>query len=108
MDPLKCPHCGKDTPPNIQRCPHCNRGLSGRALMEDAQQAAGYVHNSTGTTLLVIGAVAAAAISWLFINQATLGVGMLAGGCLAAILARVAQAGSHHREIVALLRRRDG
>jgi len=37
------------------------------------------------------------------ISQATLGVGFVAGGCLLAILARMAQADAQHKETVKLL-----
>jgi hypothetical protein len=36
------------------------------------------------------------------INQATFGVGLMGAACFVAILARLAQAHTHHREIMAL------
>jgi hypothetical protein len=35
------------------------------------------------------------------LSQATLGVGLMAGAVLLAVYARIAQAGEHHREIIA-------
>lgn len=49
--------------------------------------------------LLVIVAVAMAGLAVLFLSQATAGVGLVGGGCLIGILARMAQASAHQGEI---------
>lgn len=43
-------------------------------------------------------------VSILYVNQATLGVGLLAGACLLAILARVTQAEQDHAQLIRELR----
>lgn len=54
--------------------------------------------------LLVIAAVMAWIGGGMLLTPATYGVGILTAGCLFAILARMAQAGSQHREAMWLLR----
>ena len=49
--------------------------------------------------VLVILAVLAAVLGTFTLSQATLGVGIIGLGCLAGILARVAQAEAHHSEL---------
>jgi hypothetical protein len=51
--------------------------------------------------LLLVAAVFAGALGLMFTSEATLGVGVIALGCLCAILARIAQAGRHHNELMA-------
>lgn len=55
-------------------------------------------------TALVILALLAAVVGGLTMSQVSAGVGVLAGACLLAILARMAQASRQHRELVSLLR----
>lgn len=54
--------------------------------------------------VLVILALLAAIVGGLTMSQISAGVGILAGACLLAILARMVQAGRQHREMVSLLR----
>jgi hypothetical protein len=54
--------------------------------------------------LLVIGALIAAAMGGLSLSNATEGVGFLAGACLLAIFARMAQSSRQHRDIMRTLR----
>lgn len=42
--------------------------------------------------------------SFLYLNQATMGVGAVAAACWFAILARIIQQDSHHRALMKLLR----
>jgi hypothetical protein len=51
-------------------------------------------------TLLIILAVLAGLIGFAGLTTATMGVGLIAGGCLMAILARLAQAEMHHQAII--------
>jgi hypothetical protein len=50
------------------------------------------------TALLVLLAICAGGLGLLFLSQATTGVGLIAGGCLLAIFARLVQAEQHQRE----------
>jgi hypothetical protein len=54
--------------------------------------------------LLVILAMIAAVVGGLTMSQVTAGVGIIAGACLLAILARMVQAHHHHSAILAALR----
>jgi hypothetical protein len=57
---------------------------------------------------MVVFLVFLAILGWiggsLLLSQATYGVGAIAAACLFAILARIAQAGEQHREMVRLMR----
>lgn len=55
--------------------------------------------------LLAIVAFLTAGAALLFTSQATLGVGIMAGACLLAIFARLAQASHHNRQTTKLLER---
>ena len=55
------------------------------------------------TVLLVIVALLVAGIGLFMLTQATVGVGLIAGACLLAILARIAQASSQHAGLRKLL-----
>lgn len=55
------------------------------------------------TFILVLIALLIAAISTLFVSQATMGVWAMAGAVLLAALARIAQASLQHKEILALI-----
>ena len=46
--------------------------------------------------LLIVFALLAGVAGGCYLNQATLGVGLIGGGCLLAILARIAQAHNQH------------
>lgn len=50
------------------------------------------------TILLIMGALLCGLIGLVFLSEATAGVGIIALGCLTAILARIAQA-SHHESL---------
>jgi hypothetical protein len=50
--------------------------------------------------LLIVLAVVAATLGALQLSSATLGVGLVAIGCTFAILARIAQAAAHHRQVL--------
>jgi hypothetical protein len=52
------------------------------------------------SVVLVVVSVIAALIGVVSLSNATMGVGFVAGACLLAILARIAQAGEHHRELL--------
>ncbi len=43
----------------------------------------------------------------LTLSEATTGVGLLCGACLLGILARLAQASTHHRQLLRALEQRD-
>jgi hypothetical protein len=53
--------------------------------------------------LLLILAFLAMASGFIFLSQATLGVGVIAAGCFLAIVARIAQAAKHQEELKRLL-----
>jgi hypothetical protein len=55
------------------------------------------------TWLLVVAAGLVAFGGFAMLTQATQGVGLIALGCLTAILARIAQAGGHQRELLKAL-----
>lgn len=50
--------------------------------------------------ILVLLSMLAGGGGLLLLSQATLGVGIICGGCLLAILARMAQAAHQHRELI--------
>lgn len=54
--------------------------------------------------LLIIVAVLAGIVGGLTLSNATAGVGVICGGCLAAILARIAQSAVQHEKLQALLK----
>lgn len=54
------------------------------------------------TYLMIILSLFAAFVGFIVLSQATLGVGIMAGACLLAILARMAQASEHQCEIIKL------
>jgi hypothetical protein len=58
----------------------------------------------TGTIALVVLSLLLAVLGLVLMSQATAGVGIIAFGCLVAILARIAQAGRHHNELKELRR----
>lgn len=53
--------------------------------------------------LLLILAILALAAGFMFLSQATLGVGVIAAGCFLAIVARIAQAAKHQEELKRML-----
>jgi hypothetical protein len=50
--------------------------------------------------ILLIVAIGTTAIGCMMLSQATLGVGIVGSGCFLAILARMAQAQSHHQALM--------
>lgn len=98
----RCPHCGSDVAPTAKICSQCGKGLSGRALLGSTPSAS-HGNDSSGTTVLVCLSLLGLVVGTLLTSQATLGVGMIAGSCLFAILARIAQANAHHRAVMQLL-----
>lgn len=52
---------------------------------------------------LVVLALLGGIMGFMFLSQATTGVGIIAFACLIAILARVAQAAEQHKELLAKL-----
>lgn len=52
------------------------------------------------TVLLVLAGCGAVGLGLLFLSEATTGVGLIAAGCFLAIIARIAQASSHHRAVM--------
>lgn len=52
-----------------------------------------------GSTGFLIVAVIISIIGFFFLSNVTLGVGLICGGCLLGIIARVRQAEAHHFEI---------
>jgi len=55
--------------------------------------------------VLILIALGAGGIGALLLSQATMGVGLICGGCLAAVLARVWQAAAHQDELRELLKK---
>ena len=51
------------------------------------------------STVLIVVSILAGLVGLLALSNATMGVGIMAGACLLAILARIAQAHEHHREL---------
>ena len=54
--------------------------------------------------LLILLALLLGAVGLLTLTQATMGAGMIAAACLAGILARIAQAAGHQRNIIREIR----
>jgi len=66
-------------------------------------------HSNSATPLIVIlslVAVVALVYGFFQISEATWGVGVIAAGILVAVLARIVQAGSHHKALIEELRHR--
>jgi hypothetical protein len=96
-----CPHCGNPIARTDRTCPHCGKGLTGKALLaENRGQAAPIESHPAGAILLTLLGLVLAGIGAATLTQATLGVGLIAGGCFAAIFARIVQAGAHHRQMM--------
>lgn len=98
VETMLCPHCGAAAPIDERTCPRCHRGMSGAALMNTAPPKANPF--PIGSILLILVALAAAGLGLLFLSQATIGVGLIAGGCLLAVWARLVQASAHHRDLM--------
>jgi hypothetical protein len=108
----RCRSCAEEIPDAARMCHHCGRDSvtgklapappapepSGRALLApDAREPSsggGFL-----ATLLVACALLSAGIGVVSLSQATLGVGLLCGGCFLAILARLVQADVQHRAL---------
>lgn len=106
----KCPYCFGVIDRTDKVCPHCTRGLTGRALQENppggpAAVSAVVVGVPTSTTVLLILAILLGLFGVLTLSEATRGVGMICFGCLLAVWGRIFQAAAHHRDGV---RRRVG
>lgn len=102
-----CEHCGEDlvhgrkpiaiAPVASQPVPAPPPVLSGRALLAPSEIKA---ESQVFAGLLVAMALGSAAFGALSLSQATLGVGLLCGGCFLAILARLVQSGVQHRALM--------
>ena len=55
--------------------------------------------------VLIILAVLVALVGLVSLSQATLGVGLICGGCLLGVLARIAQAQAQHRDVQEVLKK---
>ena len=95
----KCPHCGGNVWHTDKICQACGKGLAGSALLAKTATAG----SPAGTWLLMIAAFGAALLGLVTLSQATMGVGLLCGGCLFAIWARIVQAGAFHKELMKAL-----
>jgi hypothetical protein len=58
--------------------------------------------------LLIVAAMGIAALGGVLVSTATSAVALIAWACLLAIFARIAQATTHHREVMAALTRMRG
>lgn len=106
-----CPHCSGMVARTDRECPHCHKGLTGKALLSPAF-AARPETVSAGAILLIVIALMTAAVGLLLVVGgptigigAPLGLGVIGGACLFAVLSRIVQAGAHHAEIMAALKR---
>jgi hypothetical protein len=98
-------------------CSHCGKGISGKYLLADQEAqrmaARGAVKPSVPAVPVSVTAVGAGAtifsvlaflsipLGLLFASNATAGVAILAAGAILAVIARINQAGLHHREAMA-------
>lgn len=62
--------------------------------------------SSTGMVLCLIAAILAALVGLASISQATTGAVFMAGACFWAVLARIAQAGRQHKQVMRALAER--
>lgn len=87
MPEIACPSCGEPLQPGAVRCPRCAVDLYPKRP------------SSPGLLwrLLCALAIAALVVGGLLLTEATVGVGLIAGGCLVGILARIAQADAFRR-----------
>lgn len=104
----RCPYCGEIVDRTDKDCPHCQRRITAKALLDNPPGPSALPAGirptpvttmSSATILLLLAGVVACGIGALSLSQATMGVGFIGGGCFLAIWARVIQAGVHHREI---------
>lgn len=105
-----CPHCGATVGRTDKECGACHRGLTGKALLSPTV-ARRPETVSAGAILLILAALAAGAVGLMLLVGgptigigAAVGLGVIGGGCLFAVLARIVQAGAHHAEMIAALR----
>jgi len=94
-----CPHCGREVARTDKICPHCRGGLIGKTRLVPGAGARPTTV-SGGAIVLILVAVVAAIVGAGSLSNATVGVGLMAAACLLAIFARIAQAGTHHREVM--------
>lgn len=91
----RCPHCAGAVLRTQSVCPHCGKGLGGRALLAAGPHSTPI---STGATILLVFAFLVAGAGVVSLGTATTGVGLIAGAALLAIWARILQSGAHHQE----------
>lgn len=90
----RCPHCKGEVEHTAKVCPHCFKGMAGAAAVASVVTAG----TPPSAVLLLALAVGAGAFGFASLSQATAGVGMIAGGLLLAVWARIAQAAAFHKE----------
>lgn len=78
---------------------------SGRDLLSPEAQFAFRSGSNIATVLLVCVAAVALGFGLLMLAPATMGVGVICAGCCFAVLARIAQAGYQHKQVIAMLER---
>lgn len=90
---LRCASCGETTSPGPAKCPKCGGALA------RVTPAVPVADSGTGCALLAIGALILGGAGLMMSSPATLGAVIAAEGLLLAVLARVAQAGTHHKQL---------
>jgi hypothetical protein len=90
----RCVECGKWIEGTQAACPHCH------ATRQPAKAGTVIHPFPTSTILLLLLGLGALALGALFLSQATMGVGLVAGACFLAIWARILQAGAHHTDVM--------
>lgn len=95
---LRCPHCDAINDVDASTCSACGKETKRQihasvpAIPAPRKRAGGMV-----ITLVAV-AVVAGGLGLLMLSQATMGVGLIAFGCLCAVLARIEQAANYHSQ----------
>lgn len=90
---MKCTVCGDTTSPGPAKCPQCQGALVKSISTLPAAD------SGMGCALLAMAALGLGALGFVLASQATLGAVVVAEALLLAVLARIAQAGIHQRQL---------
>jgi hypothetical protein len=93
---IKCPSCGFHNRPGPAECEKCGQPIKGSPI----QRPINSNRTSGGTGFLIVLGGLAILVGIATSSPATGGVSAIAVGCFFAILARIAQAGRQHRDLL--------
>lgn len=99
---IYCPHCGAENLRGPANCASCGESLQGASSKPPPHVADAIAkqfphrQQNVGMVAWLLGACGLAAIGVVSLNQATMGVGLIGLSVVAAVFARIAQAGALH------------